>query len=85
MESSGDRARGEDQRWEGQKKKNGCWGGAAQRTQGGRGGGNRKPHLDVALPRGDHTTALCFSNMRKDRHRRVLSLKSQQAVKKIKA
>lgn len=60
-------------------------GGAAQRTQGGRGGGNRKPHLDVALPRGDHTTALCFSNMRKDCHRRVLSLKSQQAVKKIKA
>lgn len=79
MESLGDRARGEDQRWEGQKKKNGCCG-AAQRIQGGRGGGNRKPHLDVALPRGGHTTDLCSFNMRKDSHSRVLSLKSQQAV-----
>lgn len=64
MESSGDRARGEDQRWEGQKKKNGCWG-ADQRIQGGRGEGNRKPHLDATLPGGGHTTALCFFNIEK--------------------
>lgn len=72
MENSGDRARGEDQRWDGQKKKNGCWG-TAQRIQGGRDEGNRKPHLAAALPRGGHTTALCSFNMKRQSQKSVVS------------